>query len=49
MSAREILRRLEADGLLRIVEEEPPARCPVHRAFEPDNCPGCGTAARIGR
>lgn len=22
--------------------------CPIHPAYEPDNCPGCGTGASIG-
>lgn len=24
-----------------------PTRCPQHPGFEPDNCPGCGTAGQI--
>lgn len=37
---------LDATGLT-MAEVAAAARCSVHPAFESDNCPGCGTQARI--
>jgi hypothetical protein len=40
---------LGVDNPRYVARCEEHGRCPKHPAYEPDNCPVCGTAQQIGR